>query len=188
MEAAIGFPAYVKDAHHLIFGASTAYSKTQNKFFSSRRRPLSKTYSRDMYFPAETSPAQTPAASSSRKLLVIDDSALIREAAKIALGTIGGWQISTAVSGEEGIERAISEQFDAILLDVVMPGMDGIAVAERLRAVPATSSLPIIFLTAYDRLEDSERLRNVRVAGVIAKPFNVSDLTRQVAVLLGWLV
>jgi two-component system alkaline phosphatase synthesis response regulator PhoP len=139
-----------------------------------------------MSFPAETSLADTPVAAPSRKILVIDDSALIREAAKIALGTIGGWRINTAVSGEEGIEQAVSGQFDAILLDVVMPGMDGIAVAERLHAVPATSSLPIILLTAYDRLEDSERLRDIPITGVIGKPFNISDLGRQVATLLGW--
>jgi two-component system alkaline phosphatase synthesis response regulator PhoP len=140
-----------------------------------------------MSFPAETSPAETPGVSLSRNILVIDDSALIREAAKIALGTIGGWQISTAASGEEGIERAVSGQFDAILLDVLMPGMDGITVAERLHAIPATSSLPIVLLTAYDRLEDSERFRDVPTAGVIVKPFNISDLARQVVMLLGWL-
>jgi two-component system alkaline phosphatase synthesis response regulator PhoP len=139
-----------------------------------------------MYFPANVSPAETPLTPSSRKILVIDDSALIREAAKIALGTIGGWQTSTAASGEEGIELAIAGRFDAVLLDVVMPGMDGIVVAERLRAIAATSSLPIIFLTAYERLEDNERLRSTQVDGVIAKPFDISDLTRQVAALLGW--
>jgi two-component system, OmpR family, alkaline phosphatase synthesis response regulator PhoP len=140
-----------------------------------------------MSFPAETSPAEIPGVPASRSILVIDDSALIREAAKIALGTIGGWRISTAVAGEEGIERAVSGQFDAILLDVVMPGMDGITVAERLHADPATSSLPIILLTAYDRPEDSERFRNVPIVGIIGKPFNISDLGRQVATLVGWL-
>jgi two-component system alkaline phosphatase synthesis response regulator PhoP len=140
-----------------------------------------------MSFPAKTSPAETPGIAPSRNILVIDDSALIREAAKIALGTIGGWQISTAVAGEEGIEQAVSGQFDAILLDVVMPGMDGIAVAERLHADPATSSLPIILLTAYDQPEDSERFRNAPIVGVIGKPFNISDLCRQVATLMKWL-
>jgi CheY-like chemotaxis protein len=139
-----------------------------------------------MSLPTDSSPAETPAAARSRKILVIDDSALIREAAKVALGTIGGWQIVTAVSGEEGIERAVAERFDAVLLDVVMPGMDGIAVAERLHTTPATGLLPIVLLTARDRLEDSERLRRVPVAGVIPKPFDISDLSRQVAVLLGW--
>jgi CheY-like chemotaxis protein len=139
-----------------------------------------------MYFPADTSSAETLTAIPTRKILVIDDSALIREAAKIALGTIGGWRIATAASGEEGLERAVPERFDAILLDLVMPGMDGIAVAERLRATPATSATPIILLTAHDRLEDSERLQRVPVAGVIPKPFGISELSLEVAELLGW--
>lgn len=135
---------------------------------------------------ARTSPGETPTVAPTRSVLVIDDSALIREAAKIALGAIGGWRIVTAVSGEEGIERACSERFDAILLDMVMPGMDGIAVAERLHGIPATSSLPIVLLTAHERLEDSERFRCAPVVGVIAKPFGISDLSLQVAELLGW--
>jgi two-component system, OmpR family, alkaline phosphatase synthesis response regulator PhoP len=121
-----------------------------------------------------------------RCILVIDDSALIREAAKIALGAIGGWRTVVASCGEEGIERALAERFDAILLDVEMPGMDGVAVAKRLHATPATSALPIILLTAHEQIEDSVRLRGVAIAGVIVKPFNVSDLARQVAILLRW--
>jgi CheY-like chemotaxis protein len=136
--------------------------------------------------PANISRVGTPTAAPIRKILAIDDSALIREAAKIALGTIGGWQIVTAVSGEEGIARAVSDEFDAVLLDVVMPGMDGVAVAERLHSTPATSLLPIVLLTADDRLEDSERFRRVPAAGVILKPFEIPDLTRHMAVLLGW--
>jgi CheY-like chemotaxis protein len=139
-----------------------------------------------VFFPPDTSPAETPGSAPARKILVIDDTALIREAAKIALGAIGGWRVITADSGEEGIERAVSERFDAILLDVVMPGMDGITVAAHLHALPATGPVPIVLLTAYSRLEQSERLRHLPVAGVIAKPFDVSGLTRQLAELLGW--
>jgi CheY-like chemotaxis protein len=117
---------------------------------------------------------------------VIDDSALIREAAKIALGAVGGWRIVTAACGEEGIERACSERFDAILLDMVMPGMDGIAVAERLHGIPATSSLPVVLLTAHERLQDSKRFRCAPIVGVIAKPFDISNLSLRVAELLGW--
>jgi CheY-like chemotaxis protein len=138
--------------------------------------------------PTETCPTGTLATQSSRKILVIDDSVLIREAAKIALGTIGGWQITTAACGEEGIERALSEHPDAILLDVVMEGMDGLAVAERLQGIPATSSLPIVLLTAHDRLDDSERFQRLQVAGVIAKPFDISGLSQEVATLLEWTV
>jgi CheY-like chemotaxis protein len=139
-----------------------------------------------MSFPAAATPAETLAAPPSRKILVIDDSVLIREAAKIALGTIGGWQITTASCGEEGIERALSEHPDAILLDVVMEGIDGLAVAERLHGIPATSLLPIVLLTAHDRLDDSERFQRLQVAGVIAKPFDISGLSQEVATLLGW--
>ena len=139
-----------------------------------------------MSTPAHASPGETLTAAPTRNVLVIDDSALIREAAKIALGAIGGWRIVTAACGEEGIERACSERFDAILLDMVMPGLDGIAVAERLHGIPATGSLPIVLLTAHERLEDSERFRRAPVVGVIAKPFDISELSRRVAELLGW--
>jgi CheY-like chemotaxis protein len=141
-----------------------------------------------MSFPAAATPAETLAAPRRHKVLVIDDSVLIREAAKIALGTIGGWQTTTAASGEEGIERVLAEHPDAILLDVVMPGIDGLAVAERLHGIPATSSLPIVLLTAHDRLDDSERFQRLQVAGIIAKPFDISDLSREVATLVGWTV
>jgi CheY-like chemotaxis protein len=141
-----------------------------------------------MSFPAAATSTETLAAPPSRKILVIDDSVLIREAAKIALGTIGGWQITTAASGEEGIERALTEHPDAILLDVVMEGIDGLAVAERLQRIPGTGSLPIVLLTAHDRLDDSERFQRLQVAGVIAKPFDISGLSREVGTLLGWTV
>ncbi len=134
----------------------------------------------------ETAPGDARAAMPRRNILVIDDSALIRAAAKIALGAIDGWRTVTASCGEDGIELAVSERFDAILLDVEMPGMDGIAVAERLRATPARRTVPIVLLTAHEHIEDSARLRGVAIAGVIVKPFEVADLARQMAVLLRW--
>jgi CheY-like chemotaxis protein len=119
-------------------------------------------------------------------VLVIDDSALIREAAKVALATIGGWSVLTAASGEEGIAVAEAEHPDAILLDVVMPGLDGIAVAERLHTGPATSSIPVALLTAKDNPEDRESFRRIPVVGVIAKPFDIAGLAGELAALLGW--
>ncbi|HEV7943336.1 MAG TPA: response regulator [Solirubrobacteraceae bacterium] len=130
--------------------------------------------------------SEAPATTVGRNILVIDDSALIRAAAKIALGAIDGWRTVTASCGEEGIELAVSEHFDVILLDVEMPGMDGIAVAERLQATPATNTLPIVLLTAHEHIEASARWLGAGIAGVIVKPFDVADLARQVAVLLRW--
>ena len=134
----------------------------------------------------ETAPSEAPATIPGRNILVIDDSALIRAAAKIALDAIDGWRTVTASCGEEGIELAASEHFDAILLDVEMPGMDGIAVAERLRATPATSTLPIVLLTAHEHVEASVRLPGAAITGVIVKPFDVADLAWQVANILRW--
>jgi two-component system, OmpR family, alkaline phosphatase synthesis response regulator PhoP len=119
-------------------------------------------------------------------VLVIDDSALVREAARVALEAIGGFHVTTAESGEQGIELAQAERPDAILLDVVMPDLDGFAVAERLTALPATSSSPVVFLTGGDRPEDRERYERVAVAGVIAKPFEIDRLASDLASLLGW--
>jgi CheY-like chemotaxis protein len=135
---------------------------------------------------ADLPSAAAPLRAPSRSVLVIDDSALIREAAKVALGQIAGWRVATAAGGKQGIELAASEPFDAILIDVVMDGMDGIAVAEHLRARPATGSVPLLLLTAEQGLADSERLRHAGIAGVIAKPFEIGALSRDVCELLGW--
>jgi CheY-like chemotaxis protein len=125
-----------------------------------------------------------PAAS--RRILIVDDSSLIREVAKLALSTVEGWEVLTASSGEEGIMRARDDQPDAVLLDVVMPGLDGVATAERLAASPDTQAIPIVMLTAADRAQDRERMRRLPVAGVIAKPFELSALASQLAAVVGW--
>jgi CheY-like chemotaxis protein len=122
----------------------------------------------------------------SRRVLVIDDSSLIREAAMLALGSIGGWQVLTAASGEEGLERASADQPDAVLLDLVMPGLDGVAVAEQLARSPDTREIPVVMLTAAESAEDRERLDRLSVAGVIHKPFELAALAGQLAVLVGW--
>jgi len=121
-----------------------------------------------------------------RRVLVIDDSALICEAAKIALETVAGWHVSTAMSGEEGLALAASERPNVILLDVVMPGMDGVATAERFRMTPSLRTLPIVMLTAQDHPEELERLKRTSARGVIAKPFEIANLSRQLDNLLGW--
>jgi CheY-like chemotaxis protein len=121
-----------------------------------------------------------------RRVLIVDDSSLIREAAALALGAIGGWEVLAASSGEEGLARASADRPDAILLDVVMPGLDGVAVAEHLAASLDTSAIPVVMLTAADGAEDRERLGRLSVAGIIPKPFELTALAAQVAALVGW--
>lgn len=120
-----------------------------------------------------------------RHILVVDDDSSIREVAHLALELVGGWRVTTAGSGAEGWERAVADRPDAMLLDVMMPGMDGPTALRRLREDPATREIPVIFLTAkvggFGAGSDDGQ-----PAGVIAKPFDPMTLADEVAALLGW--
>ena len=122
----------------------------------------------------------------SRRVLVVDDEDDIREVAVLTLETVAGWTVFDASSGEEGIAKAIAEQPDAILLDVMMPAMDGPTTLQHLQANAATSAIPVIFLTAKVQTADRRHFAGLGVRGVIAKPFDPMRLTHEVAELLGW--
>ena len=92
----------------------------------------------------------------------------------------------TAASGEECLQIAQTKQFDAILLDMSMPGMDGYEVYERLHSNPVTQSIPVILLTAKVLPSDRDRFEKMGVAGVIAKPIEPTALTEAIALILGW--
>jgi CheY-like chemotaxis protein len=121
-----------------------------------------------------------------RKVLVVDDDDIIREVAKVALEVVGGWQVSTATNGHEASRLASIEQPDVVLLDVMMPALDGPGTAELLREHPATRGVPIIFLTAKTPLSD-DRLESVpNLVGVISKPFDPMSLSAEINRLAGW--
>ncbi|NJR18035.1 MAG: response regulator [Calothrix sp. CSU_2_0] len=90
----------------------------------------------------------------------------------------------TAKSGSEGLIIAQSTQPDAILLDVMMPEMDGIMTFQKLQANPATKYISVIFLTARGCPVDRSLFANLSVKGIISKPFNSQKLAVQVAALL----
>jgi CheY-like chemotaxis protein len=121
-----------------------------------------------------------------RRVLVVDDDPLLREVAQAALHLVGGWEVSTAQSGQQAQQQALAERPDAILLDVMMPGVDGPSTVAALRADPATSDIPIIFLTAKMTAEHQQEWRSLRLAGVIPKPFDPMTLANDMAALLGW--
>src|SRR5919204_4180027 len=83
-----------------------------------------------------------------RRVLLIDDEDDIREVAQLSLEIVANWHVSTASSGAEGVGRAKADQPDAIILDVMMPDMDGDAPFRTLQATPATRHIPVILLTA----------------------------------------
>jgi CheY-like chemotaxis protein len=121
-----------------------------------------------------------------KQILVIDNEQYIQEVAKICLETVAGWKVETASSGEEGIMKAETYQPDAILLDVMMPEMDGIATFEKLQANPVTKKIPVILLTAKIQASDRRRYNQMGMIGAIAKPFNPLELAAEVALALGW--
>lgn len=121
-----------------------------------------------------------------KRILVIDNEQYIREVTQICLETVAGWKVLTAHSGREGLVLAEAEQPDAILLDVMMPDMDGPTTFQKLQANPATQHIPVILLTAKVQASDRRRYAQMGITAAIAKPFNPLHLASQVAAALGW--
>jgi CheY-like chemotaxis protein len=117
-------------------------------------------------------------------VLVIDDEDDIREVVTLSLQAIGGWRVSTASGGGEGITLARAVRPDAILLDVMMADIDGPATLALLQADPHTRDIPVIFLTAKAQSADRSRFARLSVAGTITKPFDPMTLTDQVTAIL----
>jgi CheY-like chemotaxis protein len=121
-----------------------------------------------------------------RKLLVIDDEDDIREVARLSLELTEGWTVTTANGGAAGMALALSMKPDAILLDVMMPDMDGPSTLRALQQQHATTSIPVIFLTAKVQAADREKFMQLGVRGIIAKPFDPLTLGKQIREVLAW--
>jgi CheY-like chemotaxis protein len=115
-----------------------------------------------------------------KRVLFVDDDEGIRRVAQITLTRIGKLDVLLAKSGKEALELLQSERPDLILLDVMMPGMDGPAVLEKLRQNPDTASIPVIFLTAKIQKHEVEEYSQLGACGVISKPFEPTELAEQV--------
>jgi CheY-like chemotaxis protein len=118
------------------------------------------------------------------KVLIIDDDADIRSIARLSLSRVGGMDVIEAASGGEGVRKAREEHPDVILLDMMMPTMDGVATLAALRSEPATAMTPVIFLTARALGGEVERLRALGAAGVLIKPFDPRTLSQDVRALV----
>jgi CheY-like chemotaxis protein len=122
----------------------------------------------------------------SKRVLLIDDEDDIREVAGMSLETVAGWTTLAARSGREGLKIAAEQQPDAILLDVMMPDMDGPSTFRNLQESDATRSIPVIFLTAKAQTREQRGFRELGAHGVISKPFDPLTLADQISELLGW--
>ena len=123
-----------------------------------------------------------PANAKPRLLLLVDDDDDIREVAAAALELVDGFRIVVATSGRDAVRQAQEHRPDAILLDVMMPGMDGLETLRRLKSDSATAHTPVILLTARIDKDKPEE----PVAGVIPKPFDPLRLGAEISRLLGW--
>ncbi|MBK0392363.1 response regulator [Ramlibacter algicola] len=115
-----------------------------------------------------------------QKVLYVEDDGDIRTIALLALETVGGLQVRACASGAEAVQAAPAFAPQLLLLDVMMPGMDGPTTLARLRELPATASVPVVFMTAKVQASEVEQYRALGAIGVITKPFDPMTLARQV--------
>lgn len=119
------------------------------------------------------------------KILYVDDEADIREVAQMALELDPDMEVRTCASGPQAIEQAAAWRPDLILLDVMMPEMDGPTVFAFLRGDPATAGIPVIFITARTQASEVRAFEALGAIGVLAKPFDPMTLGSRVRELLG---
>ncbi|MEY2977732.1 MAG: response regulator [Prochlorotrichaceae cyanobacterium] len=120
------------------------------------------------------------------KILIVDDEEHLRELVQACLEDLAGWQTYCAASGEDCLQLLQTESVDAILLDISMPGMDGMMVYERIKATPQHQSIPVIFLTAKVLPSDRAKFIQIGVTGIIPKPIDPATLVFEIAEILGW--
>jgi len=121
-----------------------------------------------------------------KRILYIEDETDLRWLVKHILESAGGFEVLVCGSGAEGLRCIAESAPDLVLLDVMMPGMDGFSVLRALRARPESAALPVVFLTARTQ-EGDEYLRS-GAQGVITKPFEPGGLVEQVRAYAGELV
>ncbi|MBW4575418.1 MAG: response regulator [Aphanothece sp. CMT-3BRIN-NPC111] len=121
-----------------------------------------------------------------RRILVIDDETDIQEVVQLCLEITVGWTVMIASSGTEGLLVAEAEQPNGILLDVMMPDLDGSATFAKLQAKASTRDIPVVLLTAKLQPADRRRFDEIGVKGIIEKPFDPVNLANQIAELLEW--
>jgi CheY-like chemotaxis protein len=115
-----------------------------------------------------------------RRILIVDDEDDIREVAQLCLEVMGEWEVTPASSGQQALQIAPELKPDVILMDVMMPELDGPSTFKLLQQNEATRSIPVILLTAKVQATDRKQFEELGVAGVIAKPFDPISLAADI--------
>lgn len=121
-------------------------------------------------------------------ILVVDDNDDIRDLARLCLETVDGWVVLTASSGAAAIESARENQPDAVLLDMMMPEMDGLTTFRHLQSDESTRDIPVLLFTAKLQARDRQIWNGTAIRGTIAKPFDPLTLGAQVSKTLNWAI
>lgn len=111
-----------------------------------------------------------------QRVLYVEDEPDIRAIAVLALETVGGLSVRACPSGAEALEAAPVFRPDLLLLDVMMPEMDGVTALRELRKLPATCACPVVFMTAKVQPDEVRNLKSLGALEVIAKPFDPMTL------------
>ena len=111
------------------------------------------------------------------RILMVEDETDIQMIARLALEAVGGFEVDVCGSGAEALARAPAFAPDLILLDVMMPGLDGPGTLEALRRTPAIAEVPIVFMTAKVQAQEVAHLKALGALDVIAKPFDPMTLS-----------
>jgi len=118
-------------------------------------------------------------------VLVVDDEPDIRMIAAISLSKVGRWRVTTVADGFAALAHAILLRPSVILLDMMMPGTDGLETLQRLREDPRTLDIPVLFATAKVQRKEVERYLGEGACGVVPKPFDPMLLPSQILQALG---
>jgi two-component system alkaline phosphatase synthesis response regulator PhoP len=118
------------------------------------------------------------------KILIVDDERYILHILDFSLGA-EGFEVITAADGEQAVERSKADHPDLIVLDIMMPKMDGFEACRRIKSDPDTCDIPVIMLTAKGREVDKKRGREVGAEEYLTKPFSPAKLIERVQIVLG---
>lgn len=119
------------------------------------------------------------------RILYVEDEPDIQQVARLALEAVGGFEVAICGSGSEALETVPRFQPDLILLDVMMPEMDGPTTLQALRELPAAAAIPVIFMTAKVQPNEVAQYRELGALDVIAKPFDPMTLSDSVRAIWG---
>ncbi|MEO0840346.1 MAG: response regulator [Cyanobacteria bacterium J06643_5] len=119
-----------------------------------------------------------------KSILIVDDEEDIRALIQLGLEMQVGWKVLNSNSGEEAIQIAATEQPDVILLDLMMPDMDGKTTLQKLKHNPKTQKIPVILMTAKSKSSVGESFANLDIAAIFTKPLRPLNLAQQISEVL----